>query len=95
MNDVIFGINVISTDLGFCDCPHSLRSPLVEVVSCHYLLGVPLQEGLFFRVLLSLKRSEMMGTDISPLPTDGWRIFISLLGGVSCVSWLDSRLCCV
>lgn len=37
------------------------------------------------RALLSLQRSRMMGTDVCPLPIDGWRLFISLLGGVRCV----------
>lgn len=97
VNNMIFGINVISTVLGFCNCSQSLRSPVVEVqfpVTTHgaYLSR---KDSSNFRVLLSLQRYKVMGTDVCPLPIDGWRVFVSLLGGVSCVSWLDSRLCCV
>lgn len=95
--NVIFGINIISTVLGFCNCPHSLRSPVVEVQFpvTTYWAYLSRKDSNNFRALLSLQRSKMMGTDVCPLPIDGWRIFISLLGGVSCVFWLDSRVCCV
>jgi len=93
VNSMVFGINVISMILGCCSCPHSLRSPMVEVqfpvADWAYLSR---KDSNNFRALLSLRRSKRMGADVCPLPTEGWRIFISLLGGVSCVSWLDSRL---
>lgn len=97
VNNVIFGINVISTVLGFCNCPHSLRSPVVEVQFpvTTYWAYLPRKDSNNFGALLSLRRSKMVGTEVRPLPIDGWRIFINLIDGVSCVSWLDSRLRCV
>lgn len=94
VNNVIFGTNVISTVLGFCNCPHRLRSPVVEVQFpvTTYWAYLSRKDSNNFGARLSLQRSKMMGTDVCPLPIDGWRIFINLKGGVSCVSWLDSRV---